>query len=658
MTSIVEPEVDRPGEFTREQVEDLAVLLARTVALGNIESLAVSVAGRQALKDAANARQKGGVDYVRRILAYLRSQGKVGPMVRELLQDALPKSQVAHGLREILRGKRVDPDGGSYQAFMRDNEALLNSLSFEEAFARTRRTVCAIGLGGDIGDLVGSGFLIGPDEVLTNYHVIERAVQWVDGTCQQLLPGDQVFCYFDYHARPIPAVPPPRGTLNVASGARDWLLYARDKLTNDGRHTCAILPSREYDYAVIKLSRRVGDLPGRTSGGEPRGWLMLQPTPVDVVTKRRVMLFQHPAREPQLWDFGDFHQEDPTRTRVWYQVTAAHGSSGGATVESDGRLFALHNAEVDQPALGIPLNQGVRIDCIADDLAREKSWTAQPLQFGVDSEFWSLNDAPGDPIPVIGRETFRQNVRIAQDRNSKVRVLTVSGQKDSGVGFSVRVLERVVGRHIPVVQFTIEDMKSTTPRDFVRRIADTLGSPGVGLDVPAPHPTETLARHISNDLPKWLQGRLEESEKRDRTRYPAWVVVPTLATDNRGFLWAENLRDCVVALTGIHEEDQPVIAIPQLRWLFLGGAPDGLPSGGVGRLDDDLDAQVDYDDEFALAAQRAWRSLDLPGPGSVLWFKAQAATERMNARGLPPRKQLAQYLRTVIGNTRAVMEGL
>src|SRR5262249_25010431 len=149
----------------------------------------------------------------------------------------------------------------------------------------------------------------------------------------------------------------------------------------------------------------VGRLSARLSGGAVRGWLTL-PDAIDLLGgTKRIMVFQHPQTAPQLFDIGDFIQPDPTGTRVWYTVSAAHGSSGGAAVDIDGKLFALQNAEVEDPPLGIPqrVNQGVRIDLIAQDLATVKGWDPAPPPDEEPLSFWSLSDDPLDPKPIIGR---------------------------------------------------------------------------------------------------------------------------------------------------------------------------------------------------------------------------------------------------------------
>jgi hypothetical protein len=109
---------------------------------------------------------------------------------------------------------------------------------------------------------------------------------------------------------------------------------------------------------------------------------------------RKVMVFQHPQTAPQKWDVGDYVGMDQSGTRARYEVSAARGASGGAAVDANGDLFALHNAEVspDPPKPAKKQNQGVRIDLVAKDFgsARPGFWLPVPA---VDESrlFWSLN---------------------------------------------------------------------------------------------------------------------------------------------------------------------------------------------------------------------------------------------------------------------------
>ena len=217
------------------------------------------------------------------------------------------------------------------QQFRNKYQPFLCSSTFQESFGRVSRTVCAIGLGKPFNEIKGSGFLIAPDLVMTNYHVLEAYLK-VDetGKIQANAPGNQIFCYFDYLSMPAPTVPLGEGwhTSTPVEAAEDWLVHGRQSLPDDGTVNSPKEVNREYDYVIIRLKKAIGSRPARKGGGAVRGWLTL-PNDIDVLTTNiRIIVHQHPGAAPQHFDIGDYVRLDPSSTRVWYSVSTARGAFG------------------------------------------------------------------------------------------------------------------------------------------------------------------------------------------------------------------------------------------------------------------------------------------------------------------------------------------
>jgi hypothetical protein len=641
-------------ELTEAQLDDFAALLAKTVTRGNIAWLATSVLGSGALWEAAN--DVGDVSaFARRIVDVLATEGRIPDAVALLRQEAHRNSYLNFGLNHILRGGRLD-DSQATQAFVNEYEPFLSSGAFQERFPRVMRTVCAIGLVPEAG-IVGSGFLIAPDLVMTNYHTLKTFLD-VGPDGQTIVangPGDQIFCFFDYLWEPAPKVPPvkqPRHASLVVEAAKDWLVYARKLLPYDGTPQCPKEVGTAYDYAVIRLKRPVGKLPARLSGGGIRGWLPM-PQAIDVLgQQKRIIVFQHPETAPQQFDIGDFVQLDRSGTRVWYSVSTAKGSSGGAAVDSDGQLFALHNAEVQAQVTGQKrLNQGVRIDRIAEDLAAAvPQWNAAPAPAEDPLAFWSLSDDPREPQPIIGRTKFRENVH-AMTVETGERLMVVTGMPGSGRRFSIDLLRRTLGSQTPVVVFSPKDLQTLSPKDFLRVLVNELGLVGLTGKPPIPDPqsTETIPRWLREDLPKWLLDRLTEDQALNRARYPAWIVINSVTEPEERLFWGDNLKDFVVALAGFHDPGQTAVDLPHLRWLFLGSKPETLPVRGVRPQDEDLSGHASDQQDFADCLQLAWSSVDKTSPliPETFLTTMAAMTIQSNA-GRPSRKVLADLVRNMV----------
>jgi V8-like Glu-specific endopeptidase len=610
------------GAFTATQLDALARVLERSITRGNMFWLATDVLGTSAEQELGNA--VGANDSVRRILEIINERGKMSDAIRKLVGLTHANTFLMVALKRFLRGEDVSDE--QLQKLLNDYEPFLSSKAIREYYPKVLRTVCAVALGDPENDIMGSGFLVGPDLVMTNFHVIEPFLK-IDDETKKVMPngpGNQLFFFFDYLSTPTPDVPPLQVEgVEVVTAAEDWLVHGRAPLQGDGtKEPQALSSNPEYDYVVVRLAKRIGALSPQKGGGGKRGWLELSKEKIDTVSKRKILVFQHPQKAPQQWDVGDFVRLDKTESRVWYQVSTAHGSSGGAAVDSQGRLYALHNAEVKDP-LGLPadtkVNQGVRIDKIAEDLQAEAPDVLEAKTTLNDSTlYWSLSDNPKSLSPIVGRTSFRNLIIEMLDPTSP-RVLVVRGAIGSGRKYSTELLRHTLGVGVPVALFRVSDLEKLKPKPFLKVLATELRLSGPAApDPPEALTTENLSRWIQKDLPKWLLERLEADEQKNRSKYPAWVVIETIKRRDDRVKWADNLEDCIAALVGAHDQGTPAVEIPQLRWLFLASMTEVLPTGGVPQKEDDLSQQEDYGGDFAACFKLAYNSVDkeadLPEP--------------------------------------------
>lgn len=661
-TETLAPAAPPASSLTRDQLDDLASLLARCLGRGNIEWLARAAGCPEALQRAGN--QVGEIElYARGIVEALHEAGRVMQAVELLFKESHRNGMLTLGLKHILGGRRLGDDA-AMQAFVNQYEPFLGSAAMMELLPRVGRAVCAVALGEPWDEIRGSGFLIAPDAVITNYHVMKPYldINPATGDIRQTVTGDNIFLYFDYMFAPPPDVS-QRGkghTSVCVNAARDWLLRARVELEGDGKKDSPTVVSNELDYVVIKLDRPVGKQSSRSSGGAMRGWLP-PPESIDMTMQRRILVFQHPEQAEQQFDIGDYVQLDPSSTRVWYSVSTAHGSSGGAAVDTEGQLFALHNAavEVKVPAAGDKrVNQGVRIDYIARDLA--SVITREDLPPEDSTLFWSLNDDLEDPRPIIGRTVFRDMITQMSAPDAE-RVLVVTGPPRSGLQFSIKLLRRTLGRGVPVAVFTPKQLQEMTPQVFVRALVENLGVAGLsGNPLPRLLPTENVPRWLRLDLPKWLLESLTRDQQLNAIKYPAWVVINTVVPEGESFLWADNLRDLVATLVGVHDGSESGVDLHQLRWLFLAKEANvdanavPLPVGGVNQLTEDLGADTAYVADHTQCLQRAWRANNKEDVLSeaLLRTLGEITLQRNNdlpaEERLPPRKVLANHVREII----------
>jgi hypothetical protein len=235
-----------------------------------------------------------------------------------------------------------------------------------ERFGRVLSCVCSIQTGGNP---LGTGFLVGPDTVLTNYHVVEKII---DAAGQFIKPAMSVF---DYLKLPDGAV--QLGTPFPVVQCLEWSVYGPAEVTN--RINDPMPTEDQLDYALLRLAQAVGEMqpPGRVL--QRRGWIDLWDTPWDtqplpaegafVLPKdSRVIVIQHPLGAPQVYAARKFIGENTLRTRMRYEYMTAVGSSGSPCLTEEYKLFALHHLG-DASWNAVETSQGVPIKFIRQRIA-------------------------------------------------------------------------------------------------------------------------------------------------------------------------------------------------------------------------------------------------------------------------------------------------
>lgn len=226
---------------------------------------------------------------------------------------------------------------------------------------RVERQVCQVRCGNEH----GTGFLIGPDLVLTCFHVVKRHLQGA-------VPASGVQVRFDYRSSAAGEAPPyDAGTwLDIDS---EWRIprspYSNADLTLEGEPTPA-----ELDFAVLKLREQAGKA---IPDGEhrPRGWVDLSREPPLPSPEAPMLIVQHPesgkASSPQMplqiaFASPGFDHVNGNGTRIAYMPSTLKGSSGSPVFDRTLEAVALHHnrgqmhpssANLTRNNRGIPLGK-------------------------------------------------------------------------------------------------------------------------------------------------------------------------------------------------------------------------------------------------------------------------------------------------------------
>lgn len=209
----------------------------------------------------------------------------------------------------------------------------------------------------------GTGFLVGPDAVLTNYHVLQAATRG-------RLGGGKVVCKFEYWLRP-DGTEADSVQVRLKPAFDDWHLDSSPPLEVAAEHAGIPAPTADQlDHALVVLERKIGDEP-IYEGGPVRGWVRLPGTAPTLSPQMPMTILQHPKAQPMklAFDTEAVLSVNGNRTRVRYKTNTEDGSSGSPCFNVNWGLIALHHfGEPNKnPAT---YNQGIPIDKIRERLVR------------------------------------------------------------------------------------------------------------------------------------------------------------------------------------------------------------------------------------------------------------------------------------------------
>jgi hypothetical protein len=282
------------------------------------------------------------------------------------------------------------PAGARLEEVIRNTNSFLDIAKWRQALGGIESRICRIDVPTNADTVYGTGFLVGPDLVLTNWHVVEAVI--ADESNQYTPAGKRakkrdVALRFDY--------------MEIAGGVKNAGVEQRlaeivdyspyDPLDMQALPKAGLPDPDRLDHALLRLetpdrrkpfaARPIGDNaePGATERGTIA--IPLADWPFDL--NSALFIVQHPSADTMklALDTDAVLELNDNRTRVTYKTNTLPGSSGSPCFNQHLELVALHHA--GDPTYG-PLyrpkfNQGIPISAIRDLLRRRNKLTGVTL---------------------------------------------------------------------------------------------------------------------------------------------------------------------------------------------------------------------------------------------------------------------------------------
>lgn len=252
------------------------------------------------------------------------------------------------------------------ESLIQQTNSYLDAALFRARQGWVETAVCRIKIDGTP---VGTGFLVGPGIVLTNYHVLPQVISGA------MAPA-AVTCQFDFKQLPGGQLVSPGVEFHLI-GDGEWLIAAAAPTANElAGIPKTVLPGLdELDFALLQLEEEIATVAlseetpyGDQFGVQQRAWLAFTTGHV-FAPNSPLWIMQHPKAQPLKLALATnaVEQINQNKTRVTYRTNTEKGSSGSPVFDQNWNLVALHH--MGDPDWSNPThNEGIPVASIQNYL--------------------------------------------------------------------------------------------------------------------------------------------------------------------------------------------------------------------------------------------------------------------------------------------------
>lgn len=428
--------------------------------------------------------------------------------------------------------------------------------TFTVGLLRGQRRVCEV----LAGVAHGTGFLVGPQTVLTNWHVVQGLMNAADGKIEPG-SGQRLKCRFDF----LDGSSKSDDFVAVEDWLLQWSPMRLDELDTALTGTYADMTKHKphsLDFAILRL---------QGAPGYARGWYALKEAAAVPKGKHEpLFVVQHPSQYAQRIGVTDKVTLAADGAEVQHQAPTAQGSSGGLCLDKDGKLVALHRGKRSRPDGSLESNLAVAAAAIA---AIDATAAEAQRSDSVDPEYDIVWRLARSKHPVLGRKQTNRLLRRMLDPQTATPILIVRGPDLCGKSFTSRLVEERLG---PIAPWLVGIAAAELPPD-ARDLALMILS-RAGVAAAKRNALPKVDENATTDI-AWIRDELfpsfrtlvsEAAQARDAAHGQLlWLVIDQL---NKSSLPATGSRQFLDTLY------QQIRTTPEIRVVLL-GLDGGLPAG-------------------------------------------------------------------------------
>jgi len=277
------------------------------------------------------------------LIQEMEARGWIGRLVAAARESKPDNPEIFAVAQQLGLAVQMPPASPKLEQIVRESNSFLDIVRVRTRLAQIETQVCRVEVSSDRGRSYGTGFLLGPDFVMTNYHVVQPVIEKQPGAT-----ADKVLLRFDYKRSADGEELNPGKVFHLDS---DWLVDSSppSPIDFEPEPKSGLPESQHLDYALL----RVADAPGNNPVGtrpepdaKPRGWLTISTHAESFPRDSALFIVQHPAGEPMqlALDTQAIIKVNGNTTRVQYRTNTLPGSSGSPCFNKDWELVALHHS--------------------------------------------------------------------------------------------------------------------------------------------------------------------------------------------------------------------------------------------------------------------------------------------------------------------------
>ncbi len=290
------------------------------------------------------------------LIALAERQGWLGDLIsfaqRESANPKIKHLQADFAVVHVEPADQPRLVEGSLERTVNKLAGMENFDDWLEKMTVCRGWVCRIEDPRDPRKALGTGFLVGPDLVMTNYHVVADYIS-------KRLDTSQLGCRFDFTKD---GAELDGRTVPVATDG--WIISFAPFSRFDPGDRGGFPSTDEADYAVMRLAVQVGE-----EGN--RGWAKLSQMVPQPTASDPLIIVQHPEGSPLKLAIGTVQRLNENMTRLRYTTNTEGGSSGSPCFNFRLELVAIHHGGDPDRSRSAEFNQGVPVERIIEHLTKQ-----------------------------------------------------------------------------------------------------------------------------------------------------------------------------------------------------------------------------------------------------------------------------------------------